>query len=624
MRRGSAVRVAMRVIGSGFAAGLLLVVLTVVVYFPTTHSSYVWDDDYYVEKNEALRSTDGLWRIWSDTAATPQYYPLVFTTYWLEYRLWELDPVGYHVVNILLHALAAVLLWRVLAFLRVPAAWVVAAVFALHPAHVESVAWITERKNVLSGVFYFGSALAYLHYALDPRSSGSRRKGLFVASLVLFLCALLSKTVTCSLPAALLLVLWWKHGRITGTDVRCLIPFFVAGMALAGLTLWLEMDLVGSGGDAWQMPIIGRCLIAGRAFWFYAHKLFWPDELMFVYPRWRIDVQDWRQYLFPVSAAGCVLALWLARSRIGRGPLVAMLFFVGTLVPALGFFDVYFFRYSYVADHFHYLGSVGLIVLAVTVGQQVASRFGIWGKRIGTIVVVLLLGSLATLSWRHQGDFSDRETLWRRTLEKNDDAWMAHNNLGNMLQARGDVDEAIDRYRRALQLKPDFTDAHHNLALMLREKGRLSDAIRHFRLELEFYTPDHAPRFSAEAHHELGRTFAKQGRLSDAVAQYRSALKINPDYAAALNNLGIALQGQGKYDEAIRHYVRALEIAPGDALVHNNLGAALYMQGKLDEAIVHYRRAIAIDPAYAQARRNLASAEAMRRRTLGPGGGASR
>ncbi|HXV84766.1 MAG TPA: hypothetical protein VEG60_33380, partial [Candidatus Binatia bacterium] len=252
------------------AAGL--VALTLLVYIPAMHAGFIWDDDAYVLNNQTLRSFDGLRQIWFQVGATPQYYPLVFTSYWLEQRLWDLNPTGYHVVNILLHGTCAVLVWRVLKFLEVRGAWIVAAIFALHPVHVESVAWITERKNTLSGVFYLSAALMYFRYALGP-NNGQGSVKLYVLSLVFYLFALLSKTVTASLPAALLIVLWWKRNRVLWADVRSLIPFFILGIGLGLVTVSMEKYDVGAAGDEWSLSFTERCLIAGRALWFYVAKL---------------------------------------------------------------------------------------------------------------------------------------------------------------------------------------------------------------------------------------------------------------------------------------------------------------------------------------------------------------
>jgi hypothetical protein len=255
-----------------------------VAYLPATRGDFIWDDDAYVQNNETLRSGDGLRRIWLEIGATDQYYPLVHTTFWLEYRVWQLSPAGYRGVNILLHVVSVVLLWRLLRRLSVPGAWVAAALFGLHPVHVESVAWITERKNVLSGVFYLAAAFLYLRSALPtgdrpgdrpPRrgvagegAGGGVPRPVYVASLLLFACALLSKTVTASLPAALLLVLWWKRGRIGWGDARSLLPFFALGVALGSITIWMERHEVGAVGPEWDLSPVERLLIAGRALWF--------------------------------------------------------------------------------------------------------------------------------------------------------------------------------------------------------------------------------------------------------------------------------------------------------------------------------------------------------------------
>lgn len=349
--------------------GLLLAVSVFIAYQPVLRGGFIWDDDDYVTNNWTLHDFNGLKHIWFDTQATPQYYPLVHTTFWLEYHAWKLNPVGYHVVNVLLHALGSILLWRVLKRLELPGAWLAAAVFALHPVNVESVAWITERKNVLSAVFFFAAAWAYLRFAGESEGK-KRRWSWWLAALCLFVCALLSKTVACSLPAVLLLVRWWKKKRLQAGDVLPMVPFFIAGLWLGLQTARLEEHHVGASGAEWSFSLGERCLIAGRALWFYAGKLVWPVKLTFVYPRWQMDAGIWWQWLFPAAALAIVATLWFARKRIGRGPLVAVLVFAGALFPALGFVNVYPMRFSFVADHFQYLASIGIIVL-VTNGMMI-------------------------------------------------------------------------------------------------------------------------------------------------------------------------------------------------------------------------------------------------------------
>ncbi len=355
-------------------AGLGLVALVILAYSRTPFLGFIWDDDFYVIYNSTLRTLGGLWRIWTELGATPQYYPLVHTTYWVEYHLWGLNAAGYHIVNGLVHAAGVILLWRILVQLGIPGAWLGAALFAIHPVQVESVAWVTERKNVLSGLFYFLSALLYLRWLSatdveETQSKNGRRNFLYALSLGTFVLALLSKTVACTLPVALLIVQWWKNqGRLRWKDFARLGPFFILGGALAMVTAWMERHHVGAGnqggGEVWALTFADRILIAGRALCFYAYKLLWPAKLTFIYPKWLINSAVIEQWIFPAAIGIVLLLLWAVRRKIGRGPLVAAFFFIVTLSPALGFVDVFPFRYSYVADHFQYMACAGLLVLA--------------------------------------------------------------------------------------------------------------------------------------------------------------------------------------------------------------------------------------------------------------------
>jgi tetratricopeptide (TPR) repeat protein len=593
----------------------LIFLITVVAYIPAMRGGYIWDDDSYITENPTLRTADGLRRIWFEPKASPQYYPLVHTAFWVEYHLWQLHPFGYHLVNVLLHAFNAILLLLVLRYLRVPGAWLAAAFFALHPVHVESVAWITERKNVLSGFFYLSSALAYLRFAnvtgdpantalssdIDPLTSteSSRSWGFYAFSLFLFLCALLSKTVTCTLPAAILLVLWWKRGRIYWRDILALIPYFVVGALFGLTTVWLEKYHVGAQGEEWVLSFLDRCLVAGRALWFYAGKLVWPHKLTFIYPRWQIDSGVWWQYLFPAAAVAVIFILWSLRRRIGKGPLVAVLFFAGTLVPALGFFDVYPMRFSFAADHFQYLASIGLIALATAGITTLFGRLGPRQSTIGFVVCMAVLFAFGVLVWKQSTIYGDAETLYRDTISKNPHAWMAHYNLGVLLVNRGRFDEVMAHFSEALRLQPDDADAHYNLGVALEKQGRLEEAMAHFS-EVVRLRPDYA-----DAHYSMAVILARQSKFNEAISHYSQALRVNPNYAEAHNNLGVALFSLGKLDKAIEHYRTALKLDPNFGKAHNNLGNALIQKGKLDEAIAHYSRALEIRAHYPEAHNNL-------------------
>ena len=485
------------------ALGLVLV--TFLAYQPVWHAGFIWDDDLYVTVNRALRSLDGLHGIWSKPGTTMQYYPLVFTSFWVEYHFWGLHPFGYHLVNVLLHALNAVLLWRVLRRLEIPGSWLAAAIFAIHPVQVESVAWITERKNVLSGLFYLLAALAYLRFRplTDPKSARVCDWRFYPLVITLFLAALLSKTVTCSLPAALLLLVWWKTGRVGKQDALALAPLFVLGAALGLVTVQMEKH-AGASGAEWTLSFVQRCLLAGRALWFYAGKLFWPHNLTFIYPHWEIDASLAWQYLFPVAAVVVLIALWRLRTRIGRGPLVAVVFFAGTLVPALGFFDLYPFRYSYVADHFQYMACIGLIALTVSAGAAMYQRAGQHGRDSGRLATALVLVLLAVSTWKQARIYQDQETLWRDTLARNPAAWMAHNNLGAILIQQDKIEKAMGHSEQALQLNPDDSEAHYRLGVTLERAGKTNDAIWHYQQALRTH-PDYP-----EAQTALARLQSRQ------------------------------------------------------------------------------------------------------------------
>ena len=465
----------------GLLAGLgaaAIVLATLTAYVPAMQAGYVWDDDYYVTENEFIRSGEGLRRAWLEFGATLQYYPLVHTTLFVEHSIWGLEPAGYHVVNILLHTLSALLLWRLLACLGLRGAWLAAALFALHPVHVESVAWITERKNVLSGVLYLAAALVYLRFSplpapaslSTPPSGGTAEPArdwrFYPLLIVLFALALFAKTVTASLPAAILLVVWWKRGRLRWDDAAPLVPLMVLGAALGVTTAWMEKNLVGAAGADWSLGIVERLVVAGRVVWFYAGKLVWPHPLCFVYPRWTIDGID-AHVIYPIAAAAVVAALWLARGRIGRGPLAAVLFFGGTLFPALGFIDVYPHSFSYVADHFQYLASVGLIALGAEGVALARARLPVRASRGLQLLVAAWLAAFCWLVWQQARNYQSIETLFGDVIVHNPDSYLAHSHLGNVFFRRGDYASAIPHYTEALRIRPNDEISTNNMAWAL-------------------------------------------------------------------------------------------------------------------------------------------------------------
>ena len=428
-----------------FLAALVVVVL--LVYQPAWQGGLIWDDDAHVTRPD-LRSWQGLCRIWFDVrGGTMQYYPLLHSAFWIEHKLWGDATLGYHLVNILLHAAAAIMVALILRRLAVPGAYLAAAIFALHPVHVESVAWITEQKNTLSAVFYLGAMLAYLRF------DQSRKTSWYLGALGLFVLGVLSKTVIATLPGALLVIFWWQRGQLSWKkDVLPLAPFFLLGAGAGMITAWWELKVNGASARISSSRAIERFLIAGRAVWFHLWKLCWPTNLTFIYPRWRIDSGVWWQYLFPLGLTALAAGLWSIRRRT-RAPLAALLFFGGTLFPVLGFFDLYTFRFSLIANHYQYLASLGIITLAAAGAALLSSRWRPWGRPAGYLLCATLLATLAGLTWRQSRMYTDAETLYRTTLDANPDCWLAHNNLANVLAGCGRVEEAIAHYQKAMELR---------------------------------------------------------------------------------------------------------------------------------------------------------------------------
>jgi protein O-mannosyl-transferase len=576
-----------------FALALGLLIAVLLAYRPAWNGQPVWDDDAHMTKLE-LRSAAGLVRIWTHVGATQQYYPLVHSVFWVEHRLFGDSTPGYHLVNILLHLSSALLLVAILRRLGIPGAWLAGGIFALHPVMVESVAWITELKNTLSGVFFLGAGLAYLEF------DRKRERRLYAIAFALFLTGVFAKSVIVTLPGALLVVFWWMRGKIGWKrDVVPLLPFIAIGTVSGLFTAWVERRFIGAVGNEFSFTIMDRFLIAGRAVWFYLSKLLWPADLIFIYPRWRIDSAAWQQYLFPLALLLSAGLLWGLRKR-SRAPLAVLLYFAGTLFPSLGFFNVYPFRYSFVADHFQYLASLAPIAAAAACIDQGTGllREGVrWAAR--RLLCAGLLSVLFLLCWKQSGTYRDAETLYQTTISRNPDCWMAHYNLAILLAKTGRLNEAEAHYLKALAANPRHAKAHINLGSLLAKTGRTDQAIAHSQQALEI-NPN-----SAEAHYNVGILFAEMGRIDEAGAHYVKALEINPNYAEAHYNLGSLLDDMGRANEAMSHYLRALEINPGDTESHNALGVLLAKMGRADEALTHFQGALELRPDYAEAHNNL-------------------
>ena len=441
-----------------------LIALTLLAYLPALRAGFIWDDDDYVTANPTLHDAAGLGLIWTDQHANVQYYPLVFTTFWFEYHAWGLIPLGYHVDNILIHSFSAILLWRLLLRLELPplAAWLAAAIFAVHPVEVESVAWVTERKNVLCGLFYLVAMLVYF----SPR----RGRAQYVGAAALFLCAMLSKTVAATWPLAVLVILWWRNGKLRGRDYVAMVPFALIGAVLGWLTSLIEKGQVGAGGKDWDFSFADRCIIAGRAVWFYAIKAIVPARLTFIYPRWDLSAERAIQATAAASAAILLIVLVLQIRRLGRGPAAAAILFVLTLGPALGFVDYYPMRFSFVANHFQYLAIIAVIVPAAVLLVR-------WFGGGATVILV----PLVVLTFLQCRIYRDRVALWSDTSAKNPFSWMAHVNLGEAWDEIGQIDAAGPEFVEATELAGDEPDTWYHLAEFQAKHRRYAEAEASFR-----------------------------------------------------------------------------------------------------------------------------------------------
>jgi tetratricopeptide (TPR) repeat protein len=590
-------------------AAAVLVLMTVLAYQPVWHAGFIWDDDTFLVDNPLIKAGDGLYRFWCTTSA-PDYFPMTSTTLWLEWRLWGNHPLGYHLVNVLLHAASSVVLWRVLARLRIPGAWLAAAIFALHPVNVESVAWITERKNTLAMFFCAWTLLWYVRFDQQSKagtvppatrhpSPGTRPSSLFYwLSLGAFVLALLSKTAVVTLPVVLLGLVWWRCGRIERRDIWRTIPFFATAGLLGLITIWFQYhraigpDVVRA--DSFWARLAG----AGWAVWFYLYKALWPLNLMFVYPRWSIDVSKPLSYLPAVLAVAVFAVGWHYRRHWGRPVLCALGCFVVMLLPVLGFLDIYFMRFSLVADHWQYFSILGPIALLAAALATAVERWGRTNRVTLGGAVLLVLG---VLTWKQSCIYADEETLWQDILAKNPACWLAHNNLGNSLLKKGQADEAIGHLQEAIRLKSDYADAHNNLGNALAEKGQMDEAISQLQEAIRL-KPD-----GAEFHYNLGLALVRKGQTDEAVCQYQEAIRLKPDYSEAHNNLGIALSRKGQMDEAIRQFQESLRLQPGDALAHFNLGKAFQRNGRIDDAIGSYQAGLTLKSGEAEVHHNLAT-----------------
>jgi len=525
--------------------GACIVIAVALCYIPAMGAGFVWDDDLLVTENPLIQGADSLPYVWASSAAT-DYTPLTTTVFWLQWRLWSDNAAGYHLVNILLHALSALLLWRVLERLAVPGAWLGALLFAIHPVNVASVAWIAELKNALSLPFYLAAIASFLRF-LEVRKAAPYLLALLAAA-----CALLSKGSTVILPVILLLCAWWKQPRVTRSDLLALLPFFPLSGVAALVTIHFQSRVIDIG--VIPAPLPARIARAGHAIWFYLGKDIWPLHLCAIYPKWPLDMS----FLSLVLAAALALVLWFGRGRLGRGPFFAWACFLTALLPVLGVLNMTFLDQAWVADWWQQLALPAVAALfasvVATLWQRTPSPFR--RAALGLLVACIIF-FLGARTWIEASGYESMETHCLRTLAANPDAWTAHNNLGAVRSSQGRLDDAAREYQAALRLKPSDSSAHSN----------------------------------------LGIVFARLHRFDLAIAEYHAALAVAPDNAKIWFNLGNSLRAQRRNDEAIQAFSHAIDNNARWTAPRYEMGTILLELGRTAEAGRQAQTIVALDPA---------------------------
>lgn len=579
-----------------------LMLLTIVVYLPVWKAGFILDDNDYLTENPSIVGSQGLKEVWTTREA--RICPLVITSFWVGHALWGLNPTPYHVVNVLLHGLCALLFCRVL--LRLGAgratAWLAAALWTLHPVQVDTVAWISELKNTQSGLFYLLCILFFLKWRHEANSTGiqqpGRRRWYYALSLLFAVMALTSKSSTVVLPVVLGLCVWWIEGRWQWRLLWRLAPFFLFSALACAWSIW-EQKTQGGIGGIWALSWTDRIIVPGRALWFYLGKLLWPQPLTLIYPRWELDAASVFSYLPTLAAALAFFLLWQRREGRLRPCFFAFAIFIVVLLPVVGLVDHFFLRYSYVGDHFQYLACMGPLALAasgiVSMERFFKSRHPLLFP--GLVAGLLLILGVSTL--RHAPVYQNMETLWTDTILKNPRSWLAHNNLGTVMQEKGRMEEAISHFRTSIQLNPEFEASRINLGNALSNTGRLEEAIPSYERGVAIN-----PKF-ATGYYNYGCAFVRHGRLEEAIVQFQKALEIFPGHKLARNNLASALLDLGRPAEAVPHCQKIVDDSPDNPKSRTTLGNALAQSGQAEQAVVQYQKVLEIDPTYPDAQNNI-------------------
>ena len=512
------------------------------------------DDDLILSENPNIKASDGLYTFWF-TTKEQDYWPVTYSMLWKEWRLWERNPTGYHVTNLILHLVESLLIWIILRKLCIPGAFLAALLFAVHPVNVESVAWISSRKNLLAMLFFLLSILWYLKSLsrFSPFSPTSHSYYYWL-SLAAFLLAMLSKGSVAVLPVLLLGIVWWLR-PVKWWDLLHILPFFMVAVILTGVNIWFQTH-----GDPEEVfrtaSFIERLLSAGVAVWFYLYKAILPFDLAFVYPMWPIVVDNMLWWLPLLAALAVTVLLWWYRKSWSRPFLFAWGFFCVALAPVLGFTDIGYMRFSLVADRYQHIAIIAVIALLSALWSVWYRQAQRTERRAAIAIAVVTVSALVFLTCEQSKYYHDEVTLYRFALKKNPECWMIHNNLGFILAQAGHETEALEHFQQSVQWNPDYPISRDNLGNLLFRAGRFEEAEQHLHEALRKKSK------YPEAHYNLGNVLLKLDRLPEALDNFQKAVEDDPDYFDAHYVLGLALLGTKRNKEAIEHFQHLLRLRP--------------------------------------------------------------
>jgi len=582
-----------------FWLGVAAIVVAVFwVYSPAIAGGWLWDDDWYLTNQPLVRDLNGLWKFWFAPGIWTEYYPLHETLIWIEWHLFGNATPGYHIVTITLHALNALLVWRLLARFNLRWAWLGGFIYAVHPAAVDSVAWIAETKNTLSTLPCLLAMIAWIDF------DNGRKPRDYALALLFFTMAMLCKIAVAPLPFVLLLYAWWKRRRIGARDLAAFAPFLIVAVALAAASIGageVYAHRPGNLPDAVpQLDLAARVALAGQSLGVYFAHLVWPVGLLPNYPQWTIGSPSLLAFVPCLVAAAVFVVLWLRRADWGAAAILGLGSFVLFVAPFLGFDVASYMAFTWVMDHYLYLAMIGPIGLFVAALESIDTRVPAQA-RIAVLAAATLVATLLAFEARnYAAAFSDEATLWGYTIEHNPGDWLAQDNLGKALYLQNQPEDAAAHFRIELQLRPGRAQTHLNLGRSLVAMNRLDDGLREYDTALALNPRD------PEIYNQKGVALLQANRAADALAPLQRAIELRPRYAIGLENLGTALALTGHLDEAAEKFRASLEANPNDPATHVNLGRALQQLGRNAEAADQFRQAIHLDPTNSAAKAALA------------------